>query len=167
MTNTMNTPIEALEAGYPLLVEKFRLRNGSGGRDRHPGGEGIQRDIRILQAAKVAMITERRTNAPYGLAGGGPGRRAERAPPLHRDGRRRPRYRADGDDVDGHRAVQRLRVVPADDRADRGGLVRFRTRIGLLSGKTPQKLLMVVGPKFPTIYHRSQTGNRLFISVGE
>lgn len=74
MTNTMNTPIEALEAGYPLLVEKFRLRNGSGGPGLHPGGEGIQRDIRILQAAKVAMITERRINAPYGLAGGGPGK---------------------------------------------------------------------------------------------
>jgi N-methylhydantoinase B len=74
MTNTMNTPIEALEAGYPLLVEQFRLRSGSGGSGRHPGGEGICRDIRILQPAKVAMITERRKLPPYGLAGGSPGK---------------------------------------------------------------------------------------------
>ncbi|MDQ7781493.1 MAG: hydantoinase B/oxoprolinase family protein [Desulfomonilaceae bacterium] len=74
MTNTMNTPVEALEASYPLLVEKFRLRRDSGGRGKHAGGEGICRDIRILRPARVAMITERRKIPPYGLAGGSPGK---------------------------------------------------------------------------------------------
>jgi N-methylhydantoinase B len=74
MTNTMNTPIEALEAGYPLLVEKFRLRSNSGGRGKYFGGDGICRDVRILRQAKVAMITERRKIPPYGLAGGSPGK---------------------------------------------------------------------------------------------
>ena len=87
MTNTMNTPVEALEAGYPLMVETFRLRNGSGGRGKHPGGEGIRRDIRILQASKVAILSERRTRAPYGLAGGSPGQTGRNFL-IHADGTR-------------------------------------------------------------------------------
>lgn len=74
MTNTMNTPIEALEAGYPLIVEQFRLRRGSGGSGQHPGGDGIRRDIRVLCPATVTLLTERRTIPPYGLAGGMPGK---------------------------------------------------------------------------------------------
>lgn len=73
MTNTMNTPIEALEAAYPLLVEKFCVRRGSGGRGRHPGGDGIQRDLRVLRPAIVTLISERRRFPPYGLNGGSPG----------------------------------------------------------------------------------------------
>lgn len=73
MTNTMNTPIEALEAAYPLQVERFELRQGSGGRGKYSGGEGIRRDIRILQPAIVTIISERRDLSPYGLRGGEPG----------------------------------------------------------------------------------------------
>ncbi|MFH1112867.1 MAG: hydantoinase B/oxoprolinase family protein [Pseudomonadota bacterium] len=74
MTNTMNTPIEALEAAYPLLVERFRLRSGSGGSGKHRGGEGICRDVRVLAPANAVLITERRKIPPYGLAGGGSGK---------------------------------------------------------------------------------------------
>lgn len=74
MTNTMNTPIEALEAGYPLMVERFRLREGSGGDGRHRGGEGIRRDLRVLEPATVTIISDRRAYPPYGLAGGSPGK---------------------------------------------------------------------------------------------
>lgn len=73
MTNTMNTPIEALEAAYPLLVERFCVRKGSGGPGKHPGGDGIRRDVRVLRAATVTLLTERRRIPPYGLAGGAPG----------------------------------------------------------------------------------------------
>jgi N-methylhydantoinase B len=74
MTNTMNTPIEALEAGYPLMVEHFGIRHGSGGAGKHPGGDGIRRDIRVLGSATVTVISERRSIPPYGLNGGEPGK---------------------------------------------------------------------------------------------
>lgn len=70
MTNTMNTPIEALEHTYPLLVEHYGLRQGSGGNGLHRGGEGIVRSYRFLAKAQVSLLTERRKLAPYGLAGG-------------------------------------------------------------------------------------------------
>ena len=70
MTNTMNTPIEALEHTYPLLVEQYGLRYGSGGAGLHRGGDGITRSYRFLEKARVSLLTERRTLKPYGLAGG-------------------------------------------------------------------------------------------------
>jgi len=70
MTNTMNTPIEALEHTYPLLVEHYGLRYGSGGEGLHRGGNGIIRSYRFLEKAHVSLLTERRKLAPYGLAGG-------------------------------------------------------------------------------------------------
>jgi N-methylhydantoinase B len=74
MTNTLNTPIEALEIAYPLRVERYELRGGSGGEGRYRGGLGIRRDIRSLgHDARVSLLTERRVSRPYGLAGGGPG----------------------------------------------------------------------------------------------
>jgi N-methylhydantoinase B/oxoprolinase/acetone carboxylase alpha subunit len=73
MTNTRNTPIEALERAYPLRVRRLRLRRGSGGAGEHPGGEGIERDLEVLEAATLSLITERRVSSPWGLAGGGPG----------------------------------------------------------------------------------------------
>jgi N-methylhydantoinase B len=75
MTNTMNTPIEALEHTYPLLVEKYSLRRGSGGRGLHRGGDGIVRAYRFLDKARVSLLTDRRQRAPYGLAGGETGLR--------------------------------------------------------------------------------------------
>jgi len=73
MTNTRNTPIEALERAYPLRVRRLRLRTGSGGKGRHRGGEGIERDLEVLEAATVSLITERRVFPPWGLDDGGPG----------------------------------------------------------------------------------------------
>ncbi len=73
MTNTRNTPIEALERSYPLRVRRLRLRQGSGGEGRYRGGEGIERDLEVLEATTVSLITERRLFPPWGLAGGGPG----------------------------------------------------------------------------------------------
>ncbi len=73
MTNTRNTPVEALERAFPLRVRRLRLRRGSGGAGRHPGGDGIERDLEVLEAATLSLITERRRSAPWGLEGGGPG----------------------------------------------------------------------------------------------
>ncbi|HMR94732.1 MAG TPA: hydantoinase B/oxoprolinase family protein [Microthrixaceae bacterium] len=73
MTNTRNTPIEALERAFPLRVLRYRLRRGSGGAGSAPGGEGIERDLQVLTDATVSLITERRVSQPWGLAGGEPG----------------------------------------------------------------------------------------------
>lgn len=73
MTNTRNTPIEALERAFPLRVLRYRLRRGSGGAGAAPGGEGIERDLQMLEDATVSLITERRVSQPWGLAGGEPG----------------------------------------------------------------------------------------------
>ncbi len=73
MTNTKNTPVEALERHYPIRVMRYRLRRGSGGAGRHPGGEGIERDLLMLEDVTVSVITERRVSRPWGLAGGEPG----------------------------------------------------------------------------------------------
>jgi N-methylhydantoinase B/oxoprolinase/acetone carboxylase alpha subunit len=77
MTNTQNTPAEAFERSYPMRVRRYRLRQGSGGVGRWPGGEGVERDLEVLEPATVSLITERRTSQPWGLAGGGPGARGE------------------------------------------------------------------------------------------
>jgi N-methylhydantoinase B len=73
MTNTRNTPIEALERTFPLRVLRYRLRRGSGGAGREPGGEGIERDLQVLEDCTVSLITERRVSRPWGLWGGEPG----------------------------------------------------------------------------------------------
>jgi N-methylhydantoinase B/oxoprolinase/acetone carboxylase alpha subunit len=72
MTNTKNTPIEALERAFPLRVRRLALRRGSGGAGAHPGGEGVERDLEILSPATVSLITERRVSQPWGMLGGGP-----------------------------------------------------------------------------------------------
>jgi len=73
MTNTKNTPVEALETHYPFRVIRNQLRRGSGGAGRYPGGEGIEREIEFLTSATVSLMGERRVAAPWGLAGGSPG----------------------------------------------------------------------------------------------
>ncbi|MGH9214082.1 MAG: hydantoinase B/oxoprolinase family protein [Acidimicrobiales bacterium] len=73
MTNTRNTPIEALERSFPLRVLRYRLRRGSGGAGFSPGGEGIERDLQVLEDCTVSLITERRVSRPWGLWGGEPG----------------------------------------------------------------------------------------------
>jgi N-methylhydantoinase B/oxoprolinase/acetone carboxylase alpha subunit len=77
MTNTQNTPIEALERAYGMRVRRYRLRRGSGGAGRWPGGEGVERDLEILEDVTVSLITERRQSRPWGLEGGGPGATGE------------------------------------------------------------------------------------------
>ena len=74
MTNTMNTPIEALEAYHPLRIRRYALRPRSGGRGLHPGGCGIVREIEFTAPAEVTLLGERREVAPWGLAGGSAGR---------------------------------------------------------------------------------------------
>ncbi|MBK6808641.1 MAG: hydantoinase B/oxoprolinase family protein [Sandaracinaceae bacterium] len=73
MTNSRITDVELLEARYPVRVRRFALRRGSGGAGRHPGGEGLVRELEFLAPLTVSVISERRTRAPFGLAGGQPG----------------------------------------------------------------------------------------------
>ncbi len=77
MTNTLNTPIEALEAYYPMRVTEYRIRHGSGGRGRARGGDGLVREIECLADSNVSLLTERRRLSPWGLDGGGAGARGE------------------------------------------------------------------------------------------
>lgn len=73
MSNTLNTPIEALEFALPIRVKRYSLRRGSGGAGRHRGGDGLVREIEFFAPARVTILSERRRYAPYGLAGGQPG----------------------------------------------------------------------------------------------
>ncbi|MGH8993620.1 MAG: hydantoinase B/oxoprolinase family protein [Acidimicrobiia bacterium] len=73
MTNTKNTPVEALERAFPMRVRRYRLRTGGGGAGEAPGGDGIERDVEMLEDCTVSLITERRRSRPPGLAGGEPG----------------------------------------------------------------------------------------------
>ena len=77
MTNTLNTPVEALEAEYPLRVDRYALRPDSGGDGTHRGGLGLERRLRIQQDATVSLLTERRRHAPQGVDGGEPGATGE------------------------------------------------------------------------------------------
>ena len=70
MSNTRNTPVEALEFALPIRIEEYSLRRGSGGRGQHRGGEGLVRAIRFLAQATATVTAERRHHGPYGLAGG-------------------------------------------------------------------------------------------------
>ena len=73
MSNTRNTPIEALEQALPLRIVTYALRQGSGGLGEFPGGEGLIREYEALAETSVTLLTERRASAPYGAQGGGPG----------------------------------------------------------------------------------------------
>jgi N-methylhydantoinase B len=74
MSNTLNTPVEALEGDYPLLVRELSLRRGSGGAGAHHGGDGIVRELEALAPMRWSLIAERRRRAPQGRDGGEPGR---------------------------------------------------------------------------------------------
>ena len=73
MTNTLNTPIEALEYSYPFMVTEYSIRRGSGGEGKFRGGDGIVREIALMSDAEVTVLSERRKIPPYGQAGGSPG----------------------------------------------------------------------------------------------
>jgi N-methylhydantoinase B/oxoprolinase/acetone carboxylase alpha subunit len=72
MTNSWNTPVEAFEHQFPLRIEKYRVRRGSGGAGKHRGGDGIVREFRFLAPAEVTLLSDRRDRGPWGLAGGSP-----------------------------------------------------------------------------------------------
>ena len=85
MTNTLNTPVEALEIAFPFRLRRYALRSGSGGPGMHRGGDGIVREYEMLAPATVTMLSERRSVAPWGLAGGAKGA-AGRNEIRHADG---------------------------------------------------------------------------------
>jgi N-methylhydantoinase B len=89
MTNSLNTPIEALESTYPVRVRRYSIRRGSGGKGRRRGGDGIIREMEFLCDVRGTILSERRRFAPYGLAGGAPARRGRNILLLP-GGKRRP-----------------------------------------------------------------------------
>lgn len=82
MTNTLNTPIEAMEHAYPVRVTEYRLRAGSGGRGRRKGGDGIVKEVEFLAPAQVSIVSDRRKTRPYGTPPGKPGRNTLNGRPL-------------------------------------------------------------------------------------
>ena len=87
MTNSLNTPAEALEYAYPFRVTRYSLRRGSGGFGRHRGGDGIVREVEVLTDSEVTLLADRRSRGPYGLRGGKEGAPG-RAEVIRRDGSR-------------------------------------------------------------------------------
>ena len=79
MSNTLSTPVEALELQYPLRVERYGLRLGSGGAGKHRGGDGVVRELRVLEDCRLSIISERRTHQPKGESGGEPGAQGRNA----------------------------------------------------------------------------------------
>jgi N-methylhydantoinase B len=77
MSNTLNTPVEALEYALPVRVRRYALREGSGGGGLHRGGDGLVRELEFLADARVTILSDRRKTGPYGLAGGQPGQPGE------------------------------------------------------------------------------------------
>ena len=84
MSNSLNTPVEALEHAYPFRVTHYGIRRGTGGKGTHQGGDGLRRDLKILAPARVALLCERRSVGPSGARGGEDGSRGENV--LIRDG---------------------------------------------------------------------------------
>jgi N-methylhydantoinase B len=70
MSNTLSTPVEALELQYPIRVERYGLRRGSGGAGRRRGGDGVVRELRVLESCRLSLLTERRARSPRGARGG-------------------------------------------------------------------------------------------------
>lgn len=87
MSNSLNTPVEALEHAYPLRVRRYALRRGSGGKGANQGGDGLVREVEFLAGAEVTVLSERRRHGPRGAMGGHPG--APGANALLRDGMER------------------------------------------------------------------------------
>ncbi len=77
MSNTLNTPVEALEMQFPFQIKEYALIEGSGGEGKFCGGDGIVREYELLREATVTMLSERRRHTPWGLDGGAPGRKGQ------------------------------------------------------------------------------------------
>src|SRR5207302_301089 len=101
MSNTRNTPVEALELEFPIRLTHYGLRRGSGGQGAFRGGEGVIRELEALAPLRYSLITERRRHAPPGAKGGGPGARGRNL----LDGRELP-----SKSIGELRAGQRLRI---------------------------------------------------------
>lgn len=86
MTNSLNTPAEALEYAYPLRVREYKIRRGSGGKGRRRGGDGVVREIETLVTARMSLLSDRRKRGAYGLAGGEDGKPGNAE--IIRDGRK-------------------------------------------------------------------------------
>jgi N-methylhydantoinase B len=117
MTNSWNTPVEAFEHLYPVRIERYQVRRGSGGAGKHPGGDGVIREFRFLAPAEVTLIADRRARGPWGLdggAGGKPGR----------------------DSLNGRRIESKSRF-----EAREGDLLRIETPGGGGWGRAPARLL--------------------------
>ncbi|HSO74308.1 MAG TPA: hydantoinase B/oxoprolinase family protein, partial [Blastocatellia bacterium] len=74
MTNSLNTPAEAMEYAYPMRVRRYSIRRESGGRGQFRGGNGVVREIELLTDARVTILSDHRKTRPYGLKGGEPGK---------------------------------------------------------------------------------------------
>ena len=116
MSNTLNTPIEALELDAPLRVERYELLDGSGGEGRHRGGDGLVRAVRVLEPATLSLLTDRRRHAPAGARGRrarppGPESRQRRGAAAEGDPRAGRRRRRHGRDP-GRRRLGRVRIGP-------------------------------------------------------
>jgi N-methylhydantoinase B len=85
MTNSLNTPAEALEYAYPLRVREYKIRKGSGGKGKQHGGDGVVRELETLAPAQMSLLSDRRKRAPYGLSGGDDGKPGNAA--IIREGR--------------------------------------------------------------------------------
>jgi N-methylhydantoinase B len=90
MTNSLNTPVEALEYAYPFRVRRYAYRPDSGGAGKYRGGDGLIREIELLGAAQVTLLTERRVLSPYGLSGGSPGQKGRNVLVVNGDERELP-----------------------------------------------------------------------------
>jgi N-methylhydantoinase B len=88
MSNSLNTPIEALEHAYPFRVACYGIRRGTGGAGRYRGGDGLRRDLELLTPARVTLLSERRVRGPHGARGGSDGAPGENV--LIRDGAEEP-----------------------------------------------------------------------------
>jgi N-methylhydantoinase B/oxoprolinase/acetone carboxylase alpha subunit len=147
MTNTRNTPVEALENYLPVRVRRYSLRRGSGGKGRFRGGDGIVREYEFLAPAQVNILSERRRFAPYGLAGGAPGKMGKNT--LARNGRKmklggKVSFRVKtGDKVivetPGGGGYRKARVWDLSARSfpQRGNSLRILLRSSLLSVEKP------------------------------
>ena len=86
MTNTRLGDVEIIEQQYPIRIERFEIRTGSGGAGQHPGGDGVIRRILFLEPVSVSLLTQRRNTSPPGLAGGGDGQAGQNVLTLGVDG---------------------------------------------------------------------------------
>jgi N-methylhydantoinase B len=117
MTNTRNTPVEALEHACPIRMLRYAVRRGSGGAGRRPGGDGLVRSFRLETDASLTLLTERRSRGPWGRSGGHPGREGRNL--LVREG------------------VEEILPAKAQVRLRRGDVIRVETPGGGGYGEPP------------------------------